>query len=108
MTYLVGAKIYKIYIDKDENCEFSFLIYTDRFLSKPKTFLLSYSPVFMIILIGVLAIFNVVFLVLFLYTLTNLRRGYALPSRIDIDSFKNYDENYKKFLVENDIIVAEC
>ena len=108
MIYLVGAKLRKIEIKKEEECGLSVLIYTDRFLSKTKTFLVSYSPVFMIVLIGVLAIFNVVFLVLFFYTLTNLRIGIALPSHIDMDSFKNYDENYKKFLVENDIIVAEC
>jgi hypothetical protein len=106
MIYLVGAKLYKIDITKEKNYDLEVLVYSDRFLSKIKTMLVAYSPILMIILIGVLAIFSNVFLILFLYTLTNLRSGLALPSKIDIDSVKNYDNNLKVFLEENDIIIA--
>jgi len=88
LIYVIGSKVKKIDIEKKENCGVKILITPDREVSRYKGFLVSFSPILMIILIGVLAIFSNVFLILFLYTLTNLFEGVALPSKEDKEYFK--------------------
>ena len=91
MIYLVGAKVERVTFEKRENLGFGVLIETDRKVSKFKSFLLAYSPYLVIVLFGVLALFNNIFLVLFVYTLTNLFEGVALPSKEDKEFFRSFD-----------------
>jgi hypothetical protein len=98
MIYLVGAKVTECRIMKSKNCDFIISMNSDRMLSKTKTMLVAYSPIIMIVLIGLLAIFSNIFLILFLYILTNLRKGRALPSDTDIMTIKKYDDLLVEFL----------
>ncbi len=91
MIYLVGAKVERVTFEKRENLGFGVLIETDRKVSKFKSFLLAYSPYLVIVLFGVLALFSNIFLVLFVYTLTNLFEGVALPSKEDKEFFRSFD-----------------
>jgi len=95
MIYLLGGKVSKISIKKREHCSFSVLIDSEKDASIFKTFLISFSPIFALILVGVLSIFSNFFLILFIYLLTTLRKGYTLPSSVDIDSFKNSIIKYR-------------
>lgn len=107
MIYLVGAKVERVTFEKRENLGFGVLIETDRKVSKFKSFLLAYSPYLIIVLFGVLALFSNIFLVLFVYTLTNLFEGVALPSKEDKEFFRSFDteEEYFDFNLEEELSI---
>jgi len=107
MIYLVGAKVERVTFEKRENLGFGVLIETDRKVSKFKSFLLAYSPYLIIVLFGVLALFSNIFLVLFVYTLTNLFEGVALPSKEDKEFFRSFDteEEYFVFNLEEELSI---
>jgi hypothetical protein len=97
MIYLVGAKVEKVTFEKRENLGFGVLIFADRKVSKFKSFLLAFSPYLVIVLFGVLAFFSNIFLVLFVYTLTNLFEGGALPSKEDKEFFRSVEVETESF-----------
>lgn len=88
--YLVGCYIKKFELEVYKNLNFKLSIYNKREFTKRKLFVVNYAPVFAFVLIGILAIFSNVFLVIFAYEVTNLTKGRTLPSKIDINTYKEY------------------
>jgi hypothetical protein len=94
--YLTGSKItnFKIDISRFPH-EYYIYIECTKSSSKFKTFLRTYSPLVFLALIGLSAFFSTFGLILFVYMLTTLRKGFSLPSDTDIRTFKDFGKEYK-------------
>ncbi|MCK9416028.1 hypothetical protein M0Q97_05145 [Candidatus Dojkabacteria bacterium] len=86
---VLGLGVTNIRIKRYANCDFGMTLENKRYISTSKLRLVSYSPYLVIVLFAILAYFSTTFLVLFVYTLTNLRKGRALPSERDIKIFED-------------------
>jgi len=99
---VVGVGVRRINIERLKNFDFSVVVLgkEEGSLTKTKVFIVAFAPVAVIIVFGVLAIFSKIALGLFVYTLLNLRFGRALPSKIDIATFKNFEVDVEEEIVE--------
>jgi hypothetical protein len=86
---ILGLGVTNIRIKRYANCDLGMTLENKRYMSTNKLRLVSYSPYLVIVLFAILACFSTTFLVLFVYTLTNLRKGRALPSERDIKTFED-------------------
>jgi len=88
--FIVGCYVKKFELEIYKNFNFKLSIYNKREFTRKKLFIVNYAPIFAFVLIGIFAIFSNIFLIIFLYQITNLTKGRTLPSKIDINTYKEY------------------